>query len=265
MLRLGILLSSGSRYDEMDGNRQIEVHYLNTGFPYTVTESFMDLFEGLTYAQADTALAEVLHDQGNTYWTMMYANPYKYEFSGSSTNSYYDFGHTYEINDHTQRLDEGRRAWDNPTVLNNLDLPQQAQHGNEVHHASRNPGAEERTRVHRNSSGSQVIWHDNIDPDNMTYEELLELGEAIGTHSRGLTQERIASLPVKKYKCSLFSKKKTRHERCVICQMKYRRGDRQMILPCKHSYHSVCVTRWLNINKACPICFVEVPAEELKP
>ena len=47
----------------MDGNRQMEVHYINTGFPYTVTESFMDLFEGLTYAQADTALAEVLHDQ----------------------------------------------------------------------------------------------------------------------------------------------------------------------------------------------------------
>ncbi|RWW27801.1 hypothetical protein GW17_00007755 [Ensete ventricosum] len=47
----------------MDGNRQMEVHYINSGFPYTVTESFMDLFEGLTYAQADTALAEALHDQ----------------------------------------------------------------------------------------------------------------------------------------------------------------------------------------------------------
>lgn len=26
----------------------MEVHYINTGCPYTVTESFMDFFEGLT-------------------------------------------------------------------------------------------------------------------------------------------------------------------------------------------------------------------------
>lgn len=25
----------------------MEVHYVDTGFPYTVTESFMDFFEGL--------------------------------------------------------------------------------------------------------------------------------------------------------------------------------------------------------------------------
>lgn len=47
----------------MNSGRQVEVHYINTGFPYTVTESFMDLFEGLTYAHADVALAEALHDQ----------------------------------------------------------------------------------------------------------------------------------------------------------------------------------------------------------
>lgn len=39
-------------------------------------------------------------------------------------------------------------------------------------------------------------------------QELLELGEAIGTQSRGLTQEQIASLPVTKYKSRLFSRKK---------------------------------------------------------
>lgn len=30
-------------------SRQLEVHYINTGFPYSVTESFMDFFEGLVY------------------------------------------------------------------------------------------------------------------------------------------------------------------------------------------------------------------------
>lgn len=46
-------------------SRQMELHYINTGFPYTITESFMDLFEGLTYAQADAALSGNLHDQVN--------------------------------------------------------------------------------------------------------------------------------------------------------------------------------------------------------
>lgn len=125
----------------MDGNRQMEVHYINTGFPYTVTESLMDLFEGLTYAQADAVLAEAIHDQGNTYWSTMH--PYKYGFSGSSNNSYYDFGHTFDIYDYTQRLDGGRRAWDNPAALNNLGLPQQTQQSNEFAHANRTPRTEE--------------------------------------------------------------------------------------------------------------------------
>lgn len=47
----------------MNANRQVEVHYIDTGFPYTVTQSFMDLFEGLPYAQADVVLAEALQDQ----------------------------------------------------------------------------------------------------------------------------------------------------------------------------------------------------------
>jgi hypothetical protein len=153
---------------------------------------------------------------------------------------------------------------------------------------------------------------------------LLDLGEAVGTQSRGLSQEHISLLPVTKYKCGFFSRKKTRRERsvynllfhapvfmlkkiwcscqkkkqnhaatvyiwhnikifayrsgsdyalvcnnfvrflngrgvnshdfplvdrCVICQMEYRRGNLQMTLPCKHVYHASCVTRWLSINK----------------
>ena len=39
--------------------------------------------------------------------------------------------------------------------------------------------------------------------------------------------------------------------RCVICQMRYKRGDRQIKLPCKHVYHSECISKWLGINKVC--------------
>lgn len=32
--------------------------------------------------------------------------------------------------------------------------------------------------------------------------------------------------------------------------MEYKRGDRQITLPCKHLYHAGCGTRWLSMNKA---------------
>ncbi|XP_072981365.1 E3 ubiquitin-protein ligase BIG BROTHER isoform X1 [Typha angustifolia] len=246
----------------MNGNRQMEVHYINTGFPYTVTESFMDLFEGLTYAQADVALAEALQDQNNPYWSMMHTSSYKYGFSGPGSSSYYSFGHVYDLHDYTHRLDGGRRVWDNPAPLSNVDSPQMVLHGGEAPSSSASSSTEECIRAHQTASSPQVFWQDNIDPDNMTYEELLDLGEAVGTQSRGLSQECISLLPVSKYKCRLFSRKKSRAERCVICQMDYKRGDRQMTLPCKHIYHASCVTRWLSINKACPVCFAEVLIEE---
>ncbi|KAJ6812897.1 E3 ubiquitin ligase BIG BROTHER-like [Iris pallida] len=247
----------------MNGNRQVEVHYIDNGFPYTVTQNFMDLFEGLSYAQADVALAEALQDQGNSYWSMMHTSSYKYGFFLSASNPYYGFSHAYEINDYTPRLDGGRRVLENPAPSNIVDLPQPILLGLGISDANTSPNTEDCIRANPNtSSPQQVIWQDNIDPDNMTYEELLDLGEAVGTQSRGLSQDKISSLPVTKYRCSFFSRKKARGERCVICQMDYKRGDRQMTLPCKHVYHSGCVSRWLSINKACPVCFIEVAGEE---
>ncbi|TXG73242.1 hypothetical protein EZV62_001821 [Acer yangbiense] len=52
--------------------------------------------------------------------------------------------------------------------------------------------------------------------------------------------------------------------RCVICQMEYKRGDRRITLPCKHAYHAGCGARWLSINKACPICYTEVYGDTSK-
>ncbi|WOH08737.1 hypothetical protein DCAR_0728184 [Daucus carota subsp. sativus] len=92
---------------------------------------------------------------------------------------------------------------------------------------------------------SYSIWCGRI----FHMQELLDLGETVGTQSRGLSQENISLLPISK---------------CVICQMEYKRGDQQINLPCKHIYHSGCGSRWLSINKACPICYKEVFANASK-
>lgn len=43
-------------------------------------------------------------------------------------------------------------------------------------------------------------------------------------------------------------------EECSICQDDYKVGDDVIELPCNHAYHAACVTEWLKVNAACPIC-----------
>ncbi len=42
-------------------------------------------------------------------------------------------------------------------------------------------------------------YEDQVDVDNMTYEELLQLGDKIGKVSKGLDTKKMKSLQVKKY------------------------------------------------------------------
>ncbi|CAK7338018.1 unnamed protein product [Dovyalis caffra] len=46
---------------------------------------------------------------------------------------------------------------------------------------------------------SQETWEE-VDPDELSYEELLALGEVVGTESRGLSADTIASLPSINYR-----------------------------------------------------------------
>ncbi|EOX96697.1 hypothetical protein QUC31_005705 [Theobroma cacao] len=239
----------------MNGNRQMEVHYIDTGFPYTATESFMDFFEGLTHVPVNYTHTVPMQDQENIYWSMS-MNAYKFGFSGPESTFY----SPYEVSDHLPRMDVSRRTWDYPSTLNSeepatIDMQPGGEAVVGIHAIP-----EECITNHQSNSNSQVVWQDNIDPDNMTYEELLDLGETIGSQSRGLSQELIDLLPTSKCKFGSFFS--TKRERCVICQMRYKRGEQQMKLPCKHVYHSQCITKWLSINKICPVCNNEVFGEE---
>lgn len=241
----------------------MEVHYINTSYPYSTAGSFMEYFEGLTYEHVNFIFSGASHAQESVYPSMN-TSFYKFGLSEPGTTSYYDHGLAYAVNDHEPRIDEHRRPFENnSTMVNEQTATVHTEwEGNASTTMHDNPI--ECPRRHHNSHDYQVIWQDNVDPDNMTYEELLELGEAVGSQSRGLSQEMISLLPISKYKCRFFSRKKSRDERCVICQMEYKRGDRQMTLPCKHAYHASCGTKWLSINKACPMCYTEVFADASK-
>ncbi|KAF7808314.1 E3 ubiquitin ligase BIG BROTHER-related [Senna tora] len=104
-------------------------------------------------------------------------------------------------------------------------------------------------------ANSQDAWED-VDPDELSYEELLALGEVVGTESRGLSTDTIASLPSVNYK--MGSDQHGNNDSCVICRMDYEDGESLTVLSCKHLYHPECINNWLKINKVCPVCSAEV-------
>ncbi|KAI0488749.1 hypothetical protein KFK09_028588 [Dendrobium nobile] len=98
-----------------------------------------------------------------------------------------------------------------------------------------------------------------MDIDNMSYEELLELVEKIGSVSTGLTDEALANC----LKRSNFQLVRSSFgitdcvedgNRCSICQEECADGDDIAALACEHWYHVVCIQQWLKQKNWCPIC-----------
>ncbi|KAF9613586.1 hypothetical protein IFM89_009256 [Coptis chinensis] len=96
----------------------------------------------------------------------------------------------------------------------------------------------------------QDTWEE-VDPYELSYEELVALGEVIGTESIGLSIDTIASLPLVTYKAQ--SNQDGSAKQCVICWLEYEDEDTLTMLSCKHSYHSECINNWLKINKVCVV------------
>ncbi|XAR56036.1 hypothetical protein NMG60_11036323 [Bertholletia excelsa] len=109
--------------------------------------------------------------------------------------------------------------------------------------------------IEDHGGNSQDTWEE-VDPDDMSYEELRALGDLVGTESRGLSADTIASLPTMIYRTQ--STQDSSNDLCVICRLDYENGDTLTLLSCKHLYHPDCINNWLRINKVCPVCSTEV-------
>ena len=101
-----------------------------------------------------------------------------------------------------------------------------------------------------------------MDVDHMSYEELLALGEQIGTVKTGLSEEVIVShLKTRSFSlsvtpCNLERAACSDHKTdfCVICQSDYDDQESIGTLKCGHEYHADCVKKWLIMKNNCPIC-----------
>ncbi|KAL5815544.1 hypothetical protein ACOSQ4_026185 [Xanthoceras sorbifolium] len=111
--------------------------------------------------------------------------------------------------------------------------------------------------------GGRFDSHDHfrdwrLDVDNMTYEELLDLGDRIGYVSTGLKEDEIG-------RCLRKTKNSIKHDlsshlsihvdkKCTICQEEYEADDEMGKLDCGHSFHIQCIKQWLTQKNACPVC-----------
>lgn len=80
------------------------------------------------------------------------------------------------------------------------------------------------------------------DEEYQDEEALPEHGCAVDTFpTHTLTAEEVAAVPEERLTCT-------------ICLEEFREGHVRRTLPCFHSFHSLCVDRWLRRSGKCPIC-----------
>eukprot|EP00850_Spirogloea_muscicola_P012918 SM000085S23268 [mRNA] locus=s85:417227:419832:+ [translate_table: standard] len=96
-----------------------------------------------------------------------------------------------------------------------------------------------------------------MDVDNMSYEELLALGDRIGSVSTGVAPESIPGI-VTRLRVELPAEPRPHHSdvdvKCTVCQEEYSEGEEVAQIACGHVYHALCIEQWLVIKNACPVC-----------
>ncbi|KAL4161906.1 hypothetical protein PRNP1_002456 [Phytophthora ramorum] len=118
----------------------------------------------------------------------------------------------------------------------------------------------QRSSLSTSSALSGLIeYQRNVDPDNMTYEELLRLGEEVGDVKkerwRRMAVQVLSSLPTHRW-----TRDHSEDLSCIICQYNFVPNDRAMTLPCAHVFHEDCVGGWIHENNNCPLCKREITA-----
>eukprot|EP01059_Diplonema_ambulator_P013190 TRINITY_DN23711_c0_g1_i1.p3 TRINITY_DN23711_c0_g1~~TRINITY_DN23711_c0_g1_i1.p3 ORF type:complete len:199 (+),score=32.42 TRINITY_DN23711_c0_g1_i1:859-1455(+) len=143
-----------------------------------------------------------------------------------------------------QVLVVGTRGWP-PRGFNDMQAwgGSSGNRGHRGHHHRSHPQHHPNRHHHRDHG---------IDPDSMTYEDLLTLCETIGNVNVGLPESALSSLP-------LIPTTNSDDITCSICLDRLKPGEYRRALPCNDTYHQECIDKWLTEEKpTCPVCQVNL-------
>ncbi|KAL0844425.1 hypothetical protein Bca101_017671 [Brassica carinata] len=89
--------------------------------------------------------------------------------------------------------------------------------------------------------------------ERFSSQELLALGERIGSVNTGLSNNTISSCLLETTYYPLYQTDEQR--KCAICLEEYKEGEELGELKgCGHDYHGGCIKKWLSMKNSCPIC-----------
>jgi hypothetical protein len=100
------------------------------------------------------------------------------------------------------------------------------------------------------------------DLDTMSYEQLQQLAEQLGTVNKGASKEQIDETSMK-FVISDPSKQVPKDQpECPICMTNFEKGESVRRLICLHLFHTDCIDKWLQTNSTCPICKTDIKSSQ---
>lgn len=110
------------------------------------------------------------------------------------------------------------------------------------------------------SNVEEEIDFDDDDPNNLSYDALLQLGERIGDVKEErwalIANKKIQEIPTVLFNQCMAEGKDENHTevKCLICQFPYDDQDVLRRLPCGHCFHQECNDNWMKSKDTCAFC-----------
>ncbi|KAF0744409.1 hypothetical protein Ae201684_000890 [Aphanomyces euteiches] len=113
----------------------------------------------------------------------------------------------------------------------------------------------------RDSSAANRVASMFVNPDTMSHDELVQLGERMGDVKKERWRERAPEVMSRLPNHRLKTSPQGDNSMCIVCQEDFKVNDHVLTLPCAHIFHYDCVQGWIYDNNACPICKLAIEDE----
>lgn len=90
--------------------------------------------------------------------------------------------------------------------------------------------------------------------DPESYDVMVMMQEAMGLNRRETDLRIKKHTAPKAQPPRRYVRGRSKNTCCPICLEEYVRREKVTVLPCKHDFHTRCVSEWARKNPSCPVC-----------